>query len=50
VQSFLSRRSDARQIPLPALASPKMDTGYPGQILPSECSDGFYYALLSKQA
>jgi 16S rRNA (cytosine967-C5)-methyltransferase len=47
VQSFLARQADASQIPLAGLAAAA--TVGPGQILPSDLSDGFYYALLRKQ-
>ncbi len=41
IQAFLDRHDDARQLPLPGLAS--------GQLLPCAEHDGFYYALLHKQ-
>lgn len=50
VQSFLARCEGARQIPLSGPAVAEMDPSCPGQILPSKRSDGFYYALLHKQA
>ena len=48
VQSLLARHADARQMPL-AFGSVDMDAACPGQLLPSDRSDGFFYALLRKQ-
>ncbi len=44
VADFLSRHADARQIPL---SEPDMENG---QLLPNDMHDGFFYALLCKQA
>ncbi|HEX4797691.1 MAG TPA: 16S rRNA (cytosine(967)-C(5))-methyltransferase RsmB [Burkholderiales bacterium] len=40
VRAFLTRHPEAELLPLPGLDD--------GQILPSACSDGFFYALLTK--
>jgi 16S rRNA (cytosine967-C5)-methyltransferase len=42
VAAFVARRSDSRRIPLP--------DGLPAQWLPDAEHDGFYYALIQKQA
>ena len=41
IKSFLARRADARQLPLP----PELGEG---QLLPDDNHDGFYYALLQR--
>ena len=46
VQEFLLRRPEAEMLALPKFPGWEDDTQ--GQILPSEVSDGFYYALLKK--
>jgi 16S rRNA (cytosine967-C5)-methyltransferase len=46
VREFLLRRPEAEMLPLPRF--PGWDDDAQGQILPSEVSDGFYYALLRK--
>jgi 16S rRNA (cytosine967-C5)-methyltransferase len=44
VADFISRHQDAKQLPISA---PDMQQG---QLLPNDWHDGFYYALLYKQA
>ena len=48
VRAFLERSADARLLELPQLAADL--SCVQGQILPADRSDGFYYALLEKQA
>jgi len=44
IEEFLRQHSDARQLSLPLSATDQ------GQLLPNDQHDGFYYALLQKQA
>jgi 16S rRNA (cytosine967-C5)-methyltransferase len=44
VNLFLGRHDDARRLPVPFTAAGAPD----GQMLPTATSDGFYYALMSK--
>lgn len=46
IEEFLRQHSDARQLPLPLPESGMNE----GQLLPNDQHDGFYYALLQKQA
>lgn len=50
IAAFVARQADARQLPLalPSSSTSLLASPNSGQLLPNDCHDGFFYALLAK--